>query len=253
MYIGDRKDAFYRCIASYDLPIFNQKEQKCELEAEADECLVCSCNGLTTFSDYIENKNIPLHDIPFLNIRIGNESMFLEDTAFQCISVFDDFYYENKYLPMGSNDSYWWYNLDWNQVYLIEACQMSAFRNKSHTTNGTFSFRLYLYLTSLELGLSPYFEDRSESAITEGFLDTCTTNVYRNDNETCVRKLIDSCFEFELYDPFLCFYFTISKFCNQFGGDQRLKCEVIVEERIFAEFEDMCTDDVNEQKCVSMV
>ena len=83
--------------------------------------------------------------------------------------------------------------------YLIEACQMSAFRNKSHTTNGTFSFRLYLYLTSLELGSSEYFEDRSESAITEGFLDTCTTNVYRDDHETCVRKLIDSCFEFELY------------------------------------------------------
>lgn len=200
------------------------------------------CSELSTFADYIESNHVVLNQIPTLEIpNQENDSLVsLFDTTLSCIEAISPEYTE-------------FHNFERQEVYEIETCHMSAFMNNSQTTFGTLSFSLYTFLTLVELMFAPIYDNIKRSAISEYYLHTCTTFGFKDNDESCVFYLLESCFEFELYpDPFLCFHYAIIELCGQFGGDEWLKCEVLLEEKAVDGLENMCMNNKNDAKCVSI-
>ncbi len=250
-----RIDAFYRCIASLDLPSFINREPTCNRDPSIEDHVQSACKDLYIFADYIESNSLTREQISF-DLIIPNDTsnsthnISLWETTLDCVVTIADDQFE-----------YYYYFFDYDevvlqpqQVYSIEACHMSELRNRSFTSSETLNFVLYTYFTIVELYFSPYYIDTiTRSAITEGYLNTCTSYAFVDDATTCVNYLLESCFEFEIYfDPYYCFYDIILEFCEQFGGDERFKCVVILEEKSLSRLEEACSNNANEAKCVSI-
>ena len=247
-----RIDAFYRCIANLDLPTFIATEPICNLDTSIMDDAWSACKDLTIFADFIESNHLTRGDIAFdliIPVDINDDYSYnisLWQTTSNCFNDLDCFYFVYYNLPFSNPQ----------EVYEIEACHMSVFTNKSHTSTNNLNFVLYSYFTMVQLHYSPRFiiNTITRQAITEAYLNTCTTYVFANDVDNCLNYLLESCFEFEIYhsfDPYYCFYDIIYEFCDQFGGDERLKCDVILEEKSTSRLERSCSYNGNEAKCVS--
>ena len=241
----DRKDTFYRCLSTLDLPAFNITESQCNIEAALPEC-----KELTLFAEYIESNRLTREHLSFdfaIETNYDNELdyIYLWDTAERCIEAISPDY---LHIEVEQRDL-----LKPQEVYNTEACFMSIFKNNSYTSNGTLSFVLYTYLTVAEFYFSVNFEDlyKTRSAITGGYLHTCTTLFYKGDIDKCINYLAESCFVLDLYDGYYCFDSVIFKICGEFDGDKRFHCEVILEEKTITALENTCSSSENENKCVS--
>ena len=242
-----RIDAFYRCISDEDLPNFNNSEPSCSVMVES---LSSTCESLMLFADYLANNDVPLDELPDLNITTNfGEILNLKDTAYSCsIALYYDL--RDIYNVYVSYEP-----LNLRELFELETCDLDIFGNLSRTSNNCLNYDLYTFMTAVEISWSLfYYDEISRSAITESFLHTCITEVHINNLDACIRDLFDSCFELErlfFYEPFLCYDSVLIKLCNQFGGDERYKCFVIVELKLIQDLKDNCAEESHAKICVS--
>ena len=261
--IDDRIDAFFRCVATLDLPNFSTGEAVCNSTYGTSALYAASCGELTSFADYFELNGVARNHIsPDMTIpRNDSEPISLLAASLCCIEAispqFTYYGYDFHDQCFGHLEDYEEYVYDYDiyyygdKIHEAKACHMSSFKTNSHTSNGTLNFVLYTFLTIGELYFTGYPEDFTKSPITGGFLNTCKSLMFEGDTEKCIQYLFESCFEFDLYDPYFCFESILIELCSEFGGDERFKCEVILQERSISALEDTCSYGDNDAKCVS--
>ena len=242
---GDRIDAFFRCIVSTKLPSFNTSQPACPISTEDLLALPDtngSCFDIHLFADYIENNKVELEFIP---------TLILDEAIYQSIEMTTEYCWDemNEYL-CSTHDLC-------DETTVKEACQMEVFRLFAYTSNNHFSYLLYTYLAAyqMHLFLWDFLSTTGDTASTQHFLYTCTSNDLGNVDE-CVSDLLGQCFELEsLYydDPYWCYFWVQNRLCYQFKGDDRFKCVWIMDLLSWASLEDQCATEDNEGKCVSYI
>ena len=241
---GDRIDAFFRCIVSTELPSFNTSQPACPISTEDLLALLDTsdhCSDLHLFADYIENNKVELEFIPTLT---------LDEAIYQSIEV------TTEYCLHDMND-YLCSTCGHYAETTIEACEMEMFRLFAYTSKGHFSYLLYTYLAAyqMHLFLWDFLSTTGDTASTQHFLYTCTSNDLGNVDE-CVSDLLGQCFELEsLYydDPYWCYFWVQNRLCYQFKGDDRFRCVWIMDILSWTSLENQCGTEDNEGKCVSYI
>lgn len=247
----DRINAFKRCIADTNLPPINTTKPYCPLTTRNLQDIVTNsryqqqyhfgCDDLTRFADYIDQEGLELDQLT--EIYLNNTHLsWLASAAYYChISGLRKLCVVYG-LCVTSNTT---------EMYTKEACEMDFLRLVSVKSNGQFSEKMYKYLMAWAIQSSNFYVYYSgyNPAIPQHYLSNCNQG-----NETCVLSLLSHCFELEqvyFYYPYWCFHGVTERLCIQFRGDERLRCQVVLETKLELSLGNQCANEKNEGKCVS--
>ncbi|XP_019864498.1 PREDICTED: adhesion G-protein coupled receptor F1-like [Amphimedon queenslandica] len=248
----DRVGAFRRCIdVTTPFPPFDITKPTCTLStAQLQEIVANSryqqqygfgCDDLIRFADYQQLNNVNLLELSSISLN-STHSKSLATAAFLCHLSATQRLCDHYNLCFS-------YRENATKAYERNACIMDFSRLVSHGSDRVFNEIIYKYLLKPSLVESYSQAGRFNLAITQDYLYTCTSLFHRNDIEDCIIQLLNHCFLFEDEAHYLCYNGIQDNFCSQFGGDNQLRCYILLEVKRVLSLESQCTMEYNENAC----
>lgn len=249
-YVGECIDIFYRCDNKITLPTINTTQPHCPLTNEELKRFeeFDQCNILPKFTaeviisyDYFEDVTI--------------EGSSLVHTALYCYQNITNSLCNDHNLCLSCKEI-----TQASIVYTLEACRMKFFASEFFWIDSKLNYELFYKMALTEAMFTEIeydweeLQNESISTIQHGgysqaFFHTCSSSL---ELESCINIFLKQCFEFK--GPgwiYYCQELVYNRICSQFRGNDLYKCIIKLEEKLYGDYEETCSEYQNEGTCVS--